>query len=186
MKLVETDSEGPLDRRDPDADSATPPRPEHRRVSVSLLLTASVLVGTVVAVYAIFPARHNVLMTRSLEVHREPPEFVHREPTHAELRAWGLGFLDRPAPWPEPRPGVSIMGVASISVLNQAAAVVRYRAWGSEVTLVVQRARSVPPRTYRRWDGDEYVVSWHKGKWTLVAVGPAADAGAWTELVGAP
>jgi hypothetical protein len=184
MKLVETDSEGPLDRAEPD--SVTPPRPEHRRVSVSLLLTASVLAGTVVAVYAIFPARHNVLLTRGLEVHREPPELALREPAHAELRTRGLGLLDRSVPWPEPRPEVSIMGVASISVLNQPAAVVRYRVQGSEVTLVVQRARSVPPRTHRRRDGDDHVVSWHKAGWTFVAVGPAAHAGAWTELLGAP
>lgn len=186
MKLVETDSEGPLDRGDSDAEIATPPRPEHRRVSVSLLLTASVLIGTVVAIYTIFPERHNLLMTRSLEAHREPPGFMLRDLTQAKLTAWGVALLDRSVPWPELRPGVTIVGVASLRVLNRAAAMVRYRVDDSEVTLVVQGARDVPPRTHRRTSQGDYVVSWRRGKWTFVAVGPASDADTWTAFLGAP
>jgi len=52
MKLVEAESTGPVEG---DAALVTPPRPPHRRVSVSLVFTLTVLVGTVVTIYAMFP-----------------------------------------------------------------------------------------------------------------------------------
>ena len=60
MKLIEAESTGPVEG---DEALVTPPRPPRRRVSVSLLFTLTVLIGTVVTIYAMFPARHNVLMT---------------------------------------------------------------------------------------------------------------------------
>jgi len=68
MKLVEAESTGPVEG---DAALVTPPRPPHRRVSVSLLFTLTVLIGTVVTIYAVFPARHNLLLTQAIARHRE-------------------------------------------------------------------------------------------------------------------
>lgn len=102
MKLVESDRHGP-DATDDDVETSTPPRPEHRRVSVSLVLTVSVLVGTVVAVYGIFPERHNELLTRSLELHRDPPPFQLDAPQQTELAAWSIALFsrtNRTIPWP--------------------------------------------------------------------------------------
>ncbi len=63
MNLVEAESIGPIEG---DTPLVTPPRPPHRRVSVSLLFTLTVLVGTVVAIYLRFPTRNTVLMEEAL------------------------------------------------------------------------------------------------------------------------
>ena len=75
MKLVEAEAEGPIEG---ETAIVTPPRPPHRRVSVSLLFTLTVLIGTVVAIYLMFPARHNVLLTEAIA---QPP---------ATEQAWDL------------------------------------------------------------------------------------------------
>lgn len=188
MRLIETDRESPLDEGVGNVDTATPPRPEHRRVYVSLALTASVLIGTVVAIYAIFPERHNFLMTRSLEAHRDMPELRHVRPGQDQLVAWGRDFFDGPAPpWPEVGAGVEILGVTSISVFKRRTALVRYRVGEDEISLVVQRDSDVlPRRVHMRRDGDLHVVSWPRGPWTFVAVGPADRVDAWRAFVGAP
>ena len=64
MKVVEAEVTGPVEGEDA---IVTPPRPLHRRVSVSLLFTLSVLIGTVVTSYTVFPARHNVLMAETMK-----------------------------------------------------------------------------------------------------------------------
>ena len=46
------------------------------------LFTLSVLIGTVVAIYMVFPARHNVLLDRR------------RSPHHASRPAWDLAGAD--------------------------------------------------------------------------------------------
>ena len=181
MKLVESEIDGP-GRIGEDAEKATPPRPEHRRVSVSLLFTASVLVGITAAIYLLFPERHNLLLTRSIELHRDPPAFQLERPSQALLGKWGasiLGRSNRDVSWPslDTHGGqVAALGAAPISILKRPAALVRYRVDGSEMTMVVQRARDVPPRTHRRTDGAEQVISWRKGPWTFVAVGNATDS----------
>ena len=53
-----------------------PPRPERRRVYVSLALTLGVLAATVAAVYLAFPKRDNELLTEALEAHRASPDDV--------------------------------------------------------------------------------------------------------------
>lgn len=185
MKLVETDRHGPPGVDD-GSETITPPRPEHRRVSISLVLTALVLVGTVATVYLVFPERHNLLMTRALEAHREVPEFQLERPSEAELKAWSIALLDRRVPWPSLDQGLEVIGAGSLSVLNRRAALARYRVSTDDITLVVQAAREVPPRKHRRINGDEYVVSWRKGRWTFVAVGPAGTVDNWKSRLGAP
>lgn len=184
MKLIESDRPGPAD--DSDSEVATPPRPERRRVSVSLLLTISVLIGTVVTIYTVFPERHNLLMTQTLELHRNPPAFQLSSPSAAEVGAWGLALLDRDVPWPTLDEGSTILGATSFAVLNRRAALVRYRVGQDEVSLVVQRARAALPRQYHRRDGKDRVVSWRKGPWTFVAAGPERSFATWSRFVEAP
>ncbi len=189
MKLVESDRRGPNDS-DEDIETTTPPRPEHRRVSVSLLLTASVLIGTVVAIYLVFPERHNALLTRGLELHNSPPAFQLEMVSQNELRDWSVKLFEGTShrvPWPELKGGgVELLGVANESILARRAALARYRLGDHEMTLVVLRARDAPPRTHQRNEGAISAVSWRKGRWTFVAVGQAEHRKTWGQLVDAP
>lgn len=178
MKLVETDTEGP----EPVA-VTTPPRPEHRRVAVSFFLTAFVLVATVVTVYALFPERHNALLTRSIEVHQENKPDIPAL-TASEVAAWSAGLLGNGVPWPEG--DFKILGVRRVRVLNRNVAAVHYEAGPDRVTILAQRARDTPPRKHRRRTGDLMAVSWRKGRWTLIAVGPAETIGTWGAAFGVP
>ena len=101
MKLVEAEAPGPHDDEDEgEAVVVTPPPPLHRRVSVSLLFTLTVLVGTVVAIYMVFPRRDNVLVTAAIAQHRQPPSWDLAQPTAAELRAWAIGVVGKEVPLP--------------------------------------------------------------------------------------
>lgn len=185
MKLVEADAEGPPGEEDAVA-RPTPPRPERRRVVVSLGFTVAVLVGTVFTIYAVFPARHNYLVTAALEEHRRDAPWQLEAPAPAELRAWTLGFLDLAAPLPEASADIVAVGARRVELLNRPAAVVRYRIEGGEVTMVVQRARDLAARRVSRVDGRDRVVSWRRGAWSVAAVGPEVSAEVWTARVGAP
>jgi hypothetical protein len=179
MKLVEAESTGPVEG---DAALVTPPRLPHRRVSVSLLFTLTVLVGTVVTIYVMFPARHNVLMTEAIAYHREAnPTWDLVAPNPAELRAWVIGVVGKDVPLPgEGTPvTVTILGARRLGILNRAAAVIRVRIGGDEVTYLVQHARGIAPDRSERQDGTLRAVAWRKGTLTLVAVGDDATAASW-------
>src|SRR5262249_33119396 len=114
MKLVEAEATGPVEGEDA---IVTPPRPPHRRASGSLLFTLSVLVGTVVTIYVVFPARHGVLVTEAIEHHREvSPAWDLAAPSPAELRAWAIGAAGKDVPLP---PGeLEVIGARKIDILN--------------------------------------------------------------------
>src|SRR5262245_22649562 len=117
MHLVEPEEVGPIEG---DAALVTPPRPPHRRVSVSLLFTLSVLIGTVVTIYLVLPARHNVLLTAAIERHRETDvSWERQEPTPGEARAWALGILGKDVPLPDG--ATRIIGVRRVEVLHRSA-----------------------------------------------------------------
>ncbi len=175
MNLVEAEEVGPVEG---DAPLVTPPRPPHRRVSVSLLFTLTVLIGTVVAIYMAFPARHNVLMTEAIAQHRNPGDaWDLTAPTPAELRAWVIGLAGKDAPMPASI--ATIRGARRIEVLNRAAAVIRLSIGSDDITYVIQRARGIAPAHADRIDGDLHAIAWRKGRYTLVAVGPEATFATW-------
>jgi len=183
MKLVETD----IPHGDEEVPEVPrPPRPEHRRVYVSLAVTLTVLVTTVVAVYVAFPKRDNALLTAALDAHGRGGPLQLESPTRDELNAWTVGVVGGEVPWPEEGEGRRVIGTWKVEVLRRPAAVVRYEVSGVPVTMVALRAWDAPPRTYRREDGDQLAVSWRRGPWTLVAVGPADDAARWKPQVAAP
>ncbi len=187
MKLVESDTRGPEDEIEIEEDGhPSPPRPEHRRVSVSLIFTLLVLTATVVTIYTVFPERHNALMEAALDAHQETdwkPNLDHPGP--AELHAWGLALLGVEVPWPKSGSGIEVVGARATSVLNRVAGIVRYRIGDQRVTILVQRPREPVPRTERRHDGDLLCVSWRRGKLSFTAVGPK-DADHWRTVLHAP
>lgn len=178
-----------------DPDTVATARPPRRRVPISVLLTISILVGIVVAVYELLPERHSMLLTRGVELHGEPPGFDLERPTADELVAWSKalpGQRGGTIPWPALASGDSvvapaqIIGAASVEILARRAAVVRYRVSGVEVTLVVARARDALPRTHRRRKNGTSAISWRNDTWTFVAAGATEKREIWGDFVGAP
>ncbi|HEX4420376.1 MAG TPA: hypothetical protein VH165_20815 [Kofleriaceae bacterium] len=181
MKLVEAESTGPVEGDDA---QVTPPRLPHRRVSVSLLFTLTVLIGTVVTIYLVFPARHNVLMTEALELHRDigpGSAWDLAAPGQAELRGWAIGVVgkDVPLPGDDTAAGATVIGASRRQILNRAAAVLRVRIGGDEITYLVQHARGIAPDRSERQDGELHALAWRAGPYTVVAVGPDATAASW-------
>jgi len=179
MKLVEAEATGPVEGEDA---IVTPPRPPHRRVSVSLLFTLAVLTGTVVAVYLVFPARHNLLVTEAIARHREPPvPWDLSAPTSRELRAWALGVAGKDVPVPDGQ--VTYVGARRLELHERGAALIRLKVGKDEVTYLVQHVRGIAPEHLDRVDGDVRAVAWTKGPFACVAVGPSLTVEHWLPLV---
>jgi hypothetical protein len=175
MSLIEAESVGPVEG---DAPQVTPPRPPHRRVSVSLVFTLTVLIGTVVAIYLTFPARHNVLLTQAIEHHRDQdPGWELEAPTPAELRAWVIGVGGKGIPLPAAT--ASIIGARKLDIFNRDAALIGFEIDGDRVTYLVQRARGIAPEHSERTDGELRAIEWRHGPFACVAVGPALRWASW-------
>jgi hypothetical protein len=184
VKLVETDIE--IEReREPRAETITPPRPEHRKAYVSLLVTGAVLVATVAAVYLLFPKRDHEVIDAVVAHHRDPGGFAMDHPSRPELVGWTIGALGRSVPWPDGA-DLRIEGLKKLVVLKKPAALVRYRIGGAPVTLAAMQSWDLTGQLVID-DGDLRAVWWRKkGPWTMIAVGPAATADAWRAAIGAP
>jgi hypothetical protein len=176
--LVEADQTGPIEGDDP---VVTPPPPRHRRVSVSLVLTLSVLIGLVVAIYRVFPTRHDVLAHEALTHHRDPPAWDLPAPSPSELHGLLVGAAGKDAPLPAAR----AIGASRIEVLDRHAALIRFRIGGDDVTYVVGSAARISPKHSEQHDGDLRVVEWEQGAYVFAAVGPDATAATWLAAVGA-
>lgn len=175
MNLVEAEEVGPVEGDEP---LVTPPRPPHRRVSVSLLFTLTVLIGTVVAIYMVFPARHNMLMTEAIDHHKEAsPAWDLAAPTAPELRAWSIGLLGKDPPLP--LASAKILGASRLEIHDRGAALIGLEIGGDKVTYLVQRARGMAPDHSDRTDGALKALAWKKGPYTCIAVGPADKASTW-------
>jgi len=186
MKLVETEIAVEGDDSDATSERPRPPRPERRRVYVSLFLTLSVLCATVVTIYTVFPKRDNELVTSAIEAHRERNRFQLVQPGLAELDAWTISVMGEPVPWPETGGPVQVLGTRAMRILRRPAALIRLRIAKQELTLLAMKARDAPPRKYRRSDDGELAMSWRLGQWTFVVVGPSDSEGEWREQVGVP
>lgn len=179
MKVVEAEITGPVEGEDA---VITPPRPLHRRVSVSLLLTLSVLIGTVVTIYTVFPARHGVLMEEAIARHRDGnPTWDLAAPAQPELRAWAIGVVGQGVPLPPAE--LPVIGARRDELLKRHVALLRVKVGDDEITYAVQHSRSASPEHGDRTDGDLRAVSWHQGKFSCVVVGPEKSAKAWIPAV---
>jgi len=175
MNLVEAEETGPVEG---DAPLVTPPRPPHRRVSVSLLFTLTILIGTVVAIYLRFPARHNQLMTEAMAAHEEAePTWDLVAPTPIELKAWAIGVVGKDPPLP--LPATKITGARKVTIFSRDAALIGTEVGGEKVTYFLQRAQGIAPDHAERSDGDTQGVSWKKGAYLCIGVGPAASEKTW-------
>ena len=180
MNLVEAEATGPIEGDEP---IVTPPRPLHRRVSISLLFTLTILIATVVAIYMTFPARNDVLMTEALARHRDvAPTWDIANPTPAELRAWAIGVVGKAPPLPRTS---SIVGARETRVLDRRAAIVQVAVDGEPVTYVVQQTPVVSPSHSDQTDGELRAIAWRVGEFTCVAVGNATSEPAWKSAVAA-
>jgi hypothetical protein len=168
MKLVEADAEGPS----AEEPIVTPPRPEKRRVSISLVFTLSVLIATVVTIYMVFPARNNELLTAAVAQHNAAPAWDLAAPSEPELRAWMLGAVGRGAPLPS---GLPVLGASTLSVVRRPTAVVRYQLPAGELTYLLQRVHSASPRTTERAADGLRAVQWRESDWMVVGVGKDGD-----------
>ena len=177
MKLVEVEQTGPVEGEEA---IVTPPRPPHRRVSVSLVFTLSVLVGLVVAIYTFLPGRHTVLLTEAIAHQRETEtawDLV--APSAIELRAWVIGVVGKGAPLPPS--SVTVVGARRADIDN--AALVRLRVGDDEVTYMVQHAQGMAPDNDERDDGDLRAIAWRTDTFECVAVGPMAHATQWLSAI---
>ncbi|MBA2545126.1 MAG: hypothetical protein H0V17_36115 [Deltaproteobacteria bacterium] len=176
MNLVEAESIGPIEG---DTPLVTPPRPPHRRVSVSLLFTLTVLVGTVVAIYLRFPTRNTVLMEEALQRHQDQPAWDLVNPTAGELRAWAIGVVGRDPPLPRD----SVTGARDLEVLGHRAAMIRFVIDGEPITYLVQFTRVIAPEFSDHTVGDLHAIAWRQGLFTCAAVGPEATSKRWSRTV---
>lgn len=174
MHLVEAEAVGPIEGDDA---LVTPPRPPHRRVSVSLLFTLSVLTGTVVAIYLLLPARHDLMVTEAIAHHAEAGAWDLENPTPAELRAWSIGVVGKGAPLPND--AVKVVGAKRLQILKRGAALIRLDIAGEHVTYLVAHARGIPSQHVIRKEGELRAEGWRRGVFTCVAVGPEASAQTW-------
>ena len=179
MHLVEPEEVGPIEGDDP---RVTPPRPPHRRVSVSLLFTLSVLIGLVVTIYVVLPARHNVLVTEALERHRDTGTVWDLEaPTPPELRGWAIGVVGKGVPLPAD--GTAVVGARRIDIFRRPAALIRLQVGDDQITYLVQNSHGIAPKLHEQQDGDLHAAEWRRGKFTCVAVGPKASSATWLAVL---
>ena len=179
MHLVEAEDVGPIEGDEP---AVTPPRPLHRRVSVSLLFTLSVLIGLVVTIYMVFPARRDEVITEAVRQHRAGEQaWDLASPTPAELRAWAIGVAGKDVPLPTAE--ATITGARRVDVLRRPAALIRMTVAGEPLTYLVQHSRGIAPKQVDRTDGDLRAVAYRRGVFTYVAVGPRASADRWIPAV---
>lgn len=177
MNLVEAESTGPIEGDNP---LVTPPRPPHRRVSVSLLFTLTVLIGTVVAIYLRFPTRNTVLMEEALQRHNDQTaawDLVN--PTAGELRAWAIGVVGRLPPLPKD----SVTGARDLEVLGHRAAMMRVVIDGEPITYLVQFTRVIAPEYSDHTVGGLHAIAWRQGLFTCAAVGPEPSAKHWSRAM---
>lgn len=172
-------------------DIPRPPRPPRRRVYTSLLLTLTVLIGTVAVIYAVFPNRHNEVLTWAVEAHLDASESEETRggldsPTGNEIRAWSQGIFGEQVPWPEVDASLVPKSATVRTVFKRDLALVRYELDGEPVSVAFWRARDAPPRVLRRTEDGLHVVSWRRKRFTCIVIGPEASRETWKKRFGAP
>jgi hypothetical protein len=190
LKLIETDADRPEDEVESPPVS-TPPRPEKQSAYASLIFTAAVLIGTVATIYSVFPARKNETVFAALRDHRAvDPDWHLAAPSRVELEAWSNGVLGTTPPLPAVGADLTVLGARSLSIRHRRGMYVRFALVSAgvayQVSYVVQHAADAPAGRTSRQDHDDLIESWREGDWTVIAVGPAANAEIWKPRLGVP
>jgi len=167
-------------------DIPRPPRPARRRVYTSLLVTLTVLVGTVGVIYTVFPNRNNEILTWVVKAHLDASSPDLEAPSGTEIRAWSQGLFGESVPWPEVDSTLVPTSATVLSVFKRDLAIVRYQLNGQPVSMAFLRARDAPPRILHRTEDGLHVVSWRRHRFTCIAIGPEGTADAWKKRFGAP
>lgn len=167
-------------------DIPRPPRPARRRVYTSLLVTLSVLFGTVAVIYKMFPNRQDEVITLAMRAHLEPEASEIQNPTGTEIRSWSLGVFGEAAPWPEVKGGLVPQSASALRIFKRDMAIVRYELDGKALTLAILRKRDPMPRTVRRTEDGFHAVSWARNRFTSIAIGPEESKDKWSARLGAP
>jgi len=102
-------------------------------------------------------------------------------PTPAELRAWAIGVVGKDVPLPAETH--QIAGARRIEVLKRAAALMRVQIDNDPITVLVQHSRGISSEHVERTEGDLRALAWRSGKYTFVAVGPAATVATWSRTL---
>lgn len=185
MKLVDTDNDRPDDEAEP-APHPNPPRPEKRLAHASLILTAVILIGTVVTIYTVFPRLETDAVGTAIRGHRAPePAWQLVAPGQSELAAWALAHLGDHPPLPR-RAGLAVVGARPIALHHRRAALVRYKVGADEVSMLVERGADASTTRGTRVTGSDVADAWRDGPWTIVVVGPAATAETWRAALAVP
>ena len=182
MKLVDAEITQDIEGA---PDIPRPPRPARRRVYTSLLVTLTVLIGTVAIIYAVFPNRNNELLTWAVQAHLDTSEPDLVSPSGTEIRAWSQGIFGESVPWPEVDASLVPISAKVVRVFKRDLALVRYQFGDAVVSMSFWRARDAPPRTLRRSEDGLYIVSWRRKRFTCIAIGPEAGKEAWIKRLGA-
>jgi hypothetical protein len=183
MKLVDAE----ITQDDEGApDIPRPPRPARRRVYTSLIVTLSVLFGTVGVIYKVFPNRHDEVVTLAMEAHLHPSDAEIQTPTGTQIRSWSLGLFGEAAPWPEAKEGLVPKSASALRVFKRDMAIVHYELDGQPVTLAILRKRDPMPRSVQRTEDGLYAVTWNKKRFTSIAVGPPESKDKWVARLGKP
>lgn len=177
MKLVETDV---THEEDVFSESRTQPRPEHRRVYVSLLLTFSVLATTVGVVYGVFPQREKELIHAVVAFHTAPPsEFALSGVSDTKLSGWVESTMTASVSLPSTSENFKLFGARTVSISRKPVIHVNYRLKGYTVSLFVLRSRGALPREFHEYETEWAIRSWRDGRFTLIGVGPRENQSEW-------
>ncbi len=165
-------------------DIPRPSRPARRRVYTSLLVTLSVLFGTVGIIYNVFPNRQDEVMTLTMQAHMEPGESELESPTNMQIRVWSLGVFGESAPWPETKDGLVPKGANALRIFKRDLAIVHYELDGAPLTVAMLRKRDPMPRSLRRTKDGVHALSWGQKRFNVIAVGPEKTKDSWTKRLG--
>ncbi|HUS28025.1 MAG TPA: hypothetical protein VMZ53_05935 [Kofleriaceae bacterium] len=151
---------------------------------MSFLFTMSILIGTVVAIYMLLPARDGLLITEAISKHRDSGPWEIENPSNETLRGWAIAVVGKEAPLPPA--GSHVIGARQLTILKRRAALIRLQLGDDQVTYLVQHARGIMPDHSSRTDGELRAEQRKRGKFTIVGVGPAATDKTWTRLLFGP
>jgi hypothetical protein len=85
-----------------------------------------------------------------------------------------------------PPDGTHVIGARQLVILKRRAALIRLQLGDDQVTYLVQHARGIASDRVSRDEDDLHAEQRRRGKFTIVAVGPAATQKTWSHALFGP